>query len=93
MARYMVERNLPGLTSEQLRGAAKAARETTEAMTREGTAVRYLRSTFVPRESKVFCLFEGATVDAVREANERAKLPFERIHEAEFVTAEEVGQR
>lgn len=91
MPRYMVERNLPGFTSEQLRGAAKAARDSTEAMTGEGTPVRYLRSTFVPREAKVFCLFEGASADAVRQANERAKLPFERIEEAEFVTAEEVG--
>lgn len=91
MARYMVERDLPGFTSEDLRGAARAARETTTAMSREGTPVRYLRSTFVPSEAKCFCLFEGASIDVIRQANERAKLPFTRIHEAEFVTAEEVG--
>jgi Protein of unknown function (DUF4242) len=89
--RYMVERHLPGITNEQLMAAAGSAKSTTAEMTDEGTPVRYLRSTFVPREEKCFCLFEGESEDAVREANERAQIPFERIHEAEFVTSEDLG--
>lgn len=91
MPRYMVERHLPGITNEQLMAAAGSAKSTTAEMTDEGTPVRYLRSTFVPREEKCFCLFEGESEDAVREANERAQIPFERIHEAEFVTSEDLG--
>lgn len=91
MPRYMVERNLPGLTSEQLAAAAKSAKDTTATMTREGKPVRYLRSTYVPSEAKCFCLFEGPSRELVREANERAKLPFEKIHEAQFITAEELS--
>lgn len=91
MPRYMVERQLPGFTAEQLPAAAGAAKSSTAQMTEEGTPVRYLRSTFVPSEEKCYCLFEGASEDAVREANERAQLPYERIYEAAFITAEELA--
>jgi hypothetical protein len=87
----MVERHLPGITNEQLVAAATSAKSTTSEMTEEGTPVRYLRSTFVPREEKCFCLFEGESEEAVREANKRAQIPYERIHEAEFVTSEQLG--
>jgi hypothetical protein len=90
MARYMVERHLPGFTNEQLPGAAGAAKTATAQMTGEGTPVRYLRSTFIPAEEKCFCLFEGDSQQTVKEANERAGLPYERIYEAEFITAEEL---
>lgn len=91
MARYMVERHLPGFTNEQLPGAAGAAKSSTTQMAEEGTPIRYLRSTFVPGEEKCYCLFEGPSEDAVKEAQERAGLPYDRIVAAEFVTAEEVG--
>ena len=91
MPKYMVERHLPGFTTEQILAAATAAKRTTEAMTGEGTPVRYLRSTFIPGEDKCFCLFEASSPEIVRDANVRARLPMERIVEAQHVTAEEVG--
>ena len=90
MPTYMVERHLPGFTSEQLPVAAGAAKQATEGMSREGVPVRYLRSTFVPGEDKCYCLFTGPSPEVVREANERAGLPFERIVEATPITAEEL---
>jgi uncharacterized protein DUF4242 len=87
----MVERRLPGFTVDQLPAAAGAAKSTSAEMTEEGTPVRYLRSTFVPTEEKCYCLFEGSSEDAVREANERASLPYERIYQAEFITADELS--
>jgi hypothetical protein len=90
MPKFMVERHLPGFTTEQLPAAASSAKSTTATMTEEGTPIRYLRSTFVPSEQKVFCLFEGPSADAVEEAQSRAGLPFDRIHEAEFITADEL---
>jgi hypothetical protein len=90
MPKYMVERHLPGFTSEQLPAAASSAKAATAAMTEEGTPIRYLRSTFVPSEQKCFCLFEGPSTGVVEEAQTRAGLPFERIHDAEFITAEEL---
>ena len=90
MPTYMVERHLPGFTTEQLPGAAGAAKATTEEMSAEGVPVRYLRSMFVPGEEKCFCLFEGPSPEAVQEANERAGLPFQRIVPAAPITAEEL---
>ncbi len=90
MPRYMVERSLPGFTSDQLPAAAGAAKSATSQMAAEGTPVRYLRSTFVPSEQKCYCLFEGDSPSDVETAQERAGLPFERIYEAELITADDV---
>ena len=57
MTVYMVERDLPGITLEQLGGAQKAAIETSQEFTSQGKQVRYIRSTWVPGDSKVMCLF------------------------------------
>jgi len=91
MPRYMVERNLPGFDASQLPGAAASAKAATAQMSSEGTPIRYLRSTFVPAEQKCYCLFEGPSEDSIREAQTRAELPYERIHEAEFITSEELA--
>lgn len=82
MAVYMVERNLPGITNEQLAGAQEAAIASSQKSTSSGTPVRYIRSTFVPGESRCLCLFEAGHGDAVRDVNESAGLPFTRIVEA-----------
>lgn len=76
---YMVERDLPGIQMEQLAEAQKAAIQAGKEMSAQGKPVRYIRSTFVPGQNKCMCLFEAANPENVREANERAKLPFSRI--------------
>ena len=91
MTKYLVERYLPGMTSEQLAAAAGSAKRTTEAMRREGTPVQYLRSTFIPGEEKCFCLFEGPSAEVVRTANDRAQLPYDRIVEAMHVASDDLG--
>ncbi len=90
MAKYVVERYLPGITPDQLAAAAGRAKSTTAEMAQEGTPVRYLRSTFIPGEEKCFCLFEGPSAEAVRTANDRAQLPYERIVEAMHLAAEDL---
>lgn len=79
---FMVERDLPGITSDQLAGAQRAAIEGSQKSTSGGAPVRYIRSTFVPGEARCMCLFEAASRDAVRDVNELAGLPFTRIVEA-----------
>jgi uncharacterized protein DUF4242 len=86
MAVYMVERDLPGFTTEQLAGAQRAAIEGSQRSTTEGRPVRYIRSTFIPGEARCMCLFEAKTPDAVRDVNEAAGLPFTRIVEAMDLT-------
>jgi hypothetical protein len=78
----MVERDLPGVTMDQLAAAQKAAIETGKQFTDEGKNVRYIRTTFVPGEAHCMCLFEADNRDLVREVNEAAQIPFTRIVEA-----------
>ena len=76
---YMVERDLPGVTVEDLAAAQKRAIEMGKELTAQGKQVRYIRSMFVPGENKCMCLFEAPNPENVREANERASIPFTRI--------------
>jgi hypothetical protein len=80
---YMVERVLPGLKMDQLAEAQKRAIQAGKELTAEGKTVKYIRSMFVPNEGRCMCLFEASNPDLVREANERAKVPFTRIVPAE----------
>ncbi len=79
---YLVERELPGVGLEELADAQKRAILSGRELTAEGREVRYLRSTFVPGDNRCICLFESPNPDYVREANERARIPFTRIVEA-----------
>jgi len=79
---YLVDRNLPGITMDQLAAAQKAAIETSQRFTSEGKHVRYIRSTFVPGEAHCMCLFEAADPQLVKDVNEAAQIPFSRISEA-----------
>ena len=79
---YMVDRDLPGITPEQLAGAQQAAISTSQQFASEGKPVRYIRSTFVPQEARCMCLFEAPNAERVRDVNDAAKLPYTRIVEA-----------
>jgi hypothetical protein len=83
---YMVERQLPGITMDQLAGAQQAAIATSQQFTGQGKAVRYIRSTYVPGDAHCMCLFEAPSADLVKEVNETAKIPFTRIVEAMDLT-------
>ena len=83
---YMVDRNLPGVTVDQLAAAQKAAIETSRQFSAQGKPVRYIRSTFVPSESHCMCLFEASNADLVKQVNETATIPFTRITEAMDLT-------
>ncbi len=86
MAVYMADRNLPGITLEQLAAAQKAAIETSGRFTERGKPVRYIRTAWVPSESHVMCLFEADNPRVVRDVNEAAGIPFTRIIEAMDLT-------
>ena len=90
MAQYMVERHLPEFPPDQLPAAAAAAKEKSAELSSEGQDVRYVRSTYIPEGEKCYCLFEGASREAVAEVQKRAALPYETIHEAAFLTSDDV---
>jgi Nickel responsive protein SCO4226-like len=79
---FLVERNLKGLGLEELAAAQMAAVVAARHVASQGHHVRYLRSTFVPREGVCHCLFEADSMGSVREVNAEAHLPYIRIVEA-----------
>lgn len=79
MTVWMVERNLKGISMEDLGGAQTAAIATAGKMSAEGAGIRYLRSTFAPEDGRCLCLFEAESADRVRELNDSAGLPYDRV--------------
>lgn len=82
MSVYMVERNLKGISMEDLAAAQKTAIAKANEMSSEGTNVRYIRSTFAPNDGRCMCLFEASDKTAVQKLNDDAKLPYDQITEA-----------
>lgn len=82
MAVYMVDRDLPGISMEQLAAAQRRAIEYSQRYQSEGRDIRYIRSTFVPGESHCMCLFEAPSPDLVATLNEEAEIPYTRVTEA-----------
>lgn len=79
---YLVDRELPGVSIEELAAAQRAA---IDASTEE---VRYLRSVWVPGESHCMCLFEAPDADRVAALNDSIALPYRRVVEALDLTPE-----
>lgn len=79
MSVFMVERNLSGISMEDLGNAQKAAITKGKEMTAEGTPVRYIRTTFAPDDGRCMCLFEAGKSDDVKRLNDEAGLPYNRI--------------
>ncbi|HKK28688.1 MAG TPA: DUF4242 domain-containing protein [Gemmatimonadota bacterium] len=90
MPTFIVERDLPGITPEQLQAAGVRAKTCCEEMASEGTDVRWHRSFFLPESEKTFCVFEAVDREMVAEANRRAKIPFERIHDSVEMTPDAI---
>ncbi len=82
MPKFAVERQLPGITNEQLAGAQRAAIETARRFSQDGKDIRYIRSLVVPSDARCICLFEAENAEVVRQVNEAAQLPFSGISEA-----------
>ena len=84
---------LPIVDQEKLRSwqdvqqLTSRARAGAEEMSREGAAIRFLRTIFVPEDQSCFFLYEGNSIEAISEAGRRAELHIVRIGEtlqAEF---------
>lgn len=86
MTVYMVERNLKGISMDDLAGAQKAAIATAADMSSKGDQIRYIRSTFAPEDGRCMCLFEGRDAEQVQRLNDTAGLPYTRVVEAMDLT-------
>lgn len=79
MSVFMVERNLAGISMEDLGGAQQAAIATARKMSEDGDAISYIRSTFAPEDGRCMCLFDGKDADQVKRLNDTAGLPYDRV--------------
>ena len=86
MDTFMVERSLKGISTKDLGAAQKAAIGTAADMTRDGTPISYIRSTFVPETGACMCLFKAENADTVKQVNDAAKIPYKRVVEAMDLT-------
>jgi hypothetical protein len=87
VTQFLVEFYVSRADSESVDRAAActrlvAGRLAAGELTRQGTPVRCVRSTFVPEDETCFFLYEATSADAVRDAALRAALPFERVAQA-----------
>lgn len=76
----MVERYLPGMTARQLDEASTRLASAAEELAGHGVRVRYIGSTFVPKEESCFCRFEASSREVVELVCKQGRLPFARIH-------------
>ena len=79
LGHYLVELHRPPSGWQALQQLSAHARAAAELLSAEGTAVRFLRSIFVPEKDSCFFLYEGASAEAVAEAGRRAALAIGRI--------------
>jgi hypothetical protein len=86
MPTFVAIRTLPGVTPDALMGAGARVKTCAAGMQGEGTPVRWVRSFFLPESSQTHCYFEAPDAAAVRELNQRAGLPFERLVEVSEMT-------
>jgi hypothetical protein len=87
---YLVERYVPRAGRAQLAEIVKTAKAAARSGDSPG-AIRYFAVTLVPGDELCYCLFEAPTIEAVRQAHERARIPCERIVEAFHATAQAPG--
>jgi hypothetical protein len=82
MKTFMVERSLKGIGMEQLGGAQKAAIDKASQMTKSGTPISYLHSTFVPDDGRCMCIFQANDAKDVERLNRECNIPFDKVTEA-----------
>jgi hypothetical protein len=93
MAIYMVDRDLPRITSEGLAELQHSALLASQRLTAIGQPVRYIRSLFIPGEARCLCLFEAHDDATVVAVNELAGLPFTRIIAALDLSSSLIGRK
>ncbi|MGZ4591466.1 MAG: DUF4242 domain-containing protein [Actinomycetes bacterium] len=79
MPTYLVEVHVPGSRADAARAAGGRARTAAQELSRAGTPIQYLRTTFLPTDETCFHLFEASSGAAVEEVSRVAQLGGGRI--------------
>jgi Protein of unknown function (DUF4242) len=78
---FLVERQLPSLTADDLGLAQRALLDSSRRLRAGGQEIRYLRSTLASPSGRCYCLFDAESQELVSEVNRAAQFPFTRIEE------------
>jgi hypothetical protein len=76
---YLVETYVPRSRVEEARTTAQRARTIAERLSRGGTSIRYVRTTFLPGDETCFHVFEAVSEEAVGEVCRQAGIGSARI--------------
>ena len=79
MPSYLVEVYVPRSRAAEARAAGRRADSAAEKLTREGTPVRYVRTTFLPDDETCFHFFEASSAETVEEVSRRAQVGRARV--------------
>jgi len=77
MPRYIIERDVPRLTAEELTAAGRRSNAALAGM----PDVRWIRSYVSDVEGKIYCEYDAPSIEAIREHARLAGLPADRISE------------
>jgi hypothetical protein len=81
MKEFLIELYVSRTEPKGVERRAERAQQAAVELTAAGMPVRFVRSIFVPADETCLLLFEAASIDAVREAAQRAALPFDHVAE------------
>ena len=79
MPSYLVETYVPRSRAQDARITGRRARLIAEQLAREGSTVRYVRTTFLPDDETCFHLFEASSEEVVDEVCRLAGISSMRI--------------
>jgi len=82
VAKFLVLRELPGLTRDQFAAAQQAASEAARQASIGGRVVHLLGGFFMPGKGRAICIFCAESLADVTTVNERAGVPFTEVLEA-----------
>lgn len=82
MPRFVGESYPVGISRDNLTAAIRRGRRVAEQMRGEGRQIRFVKSTLMPADDTLMCLFDATSADLVIELSRRAELPIERVIEA-----------
>ena len=85
---FLVECSAPDIARIDVEAVGRRAAAAAAQLRGEGHHIEYVRALFVPGDDAVFHVFSADAIDTVREAGERAAIPFERVVESVAVEAE-----
>jgi Nickel responsive protein SCO4226-like len=83
----------PGITEDRLGEAALRVLREGECRCSRGRTVLYLGSLLFVHDDLVLCLYSGPSRAAVKQANERAGFPCERVMESVWLARPQVKAR